>query len=178
MLEPVDVAMDKNGRVFIGSIDYENGEPVSSRPVEMTSQGAHINGLDGYKLISAGYACHIYGGSRQAYIRPVYDVTPNVSSPVVDITSGCTVGFRYIQLGSIPAKSVTAEITALCDLGVNIRLDDYRGRVIASMELKKGEAEKSCTISSGVIGKHAVYFEFVSDSDGAVAEFSRFTFDR
>lgn len=178
MLEPVDVAMDKNGRVFIGSIDYENGEPVSSRPVEMTSQGAHINGLDGYKLISAGYACHIYGGSRQAYIRPVYDVTPNVSSPVVEITSGCTVGFRYIQLGSIPAKSVTAEITALCDLGVNIRLDDYRGRVIASMELKKGETEKTCPITSGVIGKHAVYFEFVSDSDGAVAEFSRFTFDR
>ncbi|MCD7842255.1 MAG: family 43 glycosylhydrolase, partial [Lachnospiraceae bacterium] len=59
MLEPIDVAMDKNGKIFIGEITYEDGEPVASKPVEMTSQGAHVNGLDAYSLISAGYACHL-----------------------------------------------------------------------------------------------------------------------
>src|SRR5699024_9865843 len=81
MIEPVDVAMDKNGKIFIGDITYKDGEPVSSRPVEMTSSGAQVNGLDAYKLISAGYACHIYGGSKRAYIKPVYEKTESASSP-------------------------------------------------------------------------------------------------
>ena len=33
-------------------------------------------------------------------------------------------------------------------------------------------------LAAGVVGKHAVYFEFVSDEDGVVASFDKFTFDR
>ena len=178
MIEPVDVALDTNGKLFIGDITYKDGEPVSSRPVEMTSSGAQVNGLDAYKLISAGYACHIYGGSKRAYIKPVYEKTESASSPVVDITNGTTVGFRYLQFGLNTPKTVTAEINALEDITVNIRIDDYKGKVVASMKLKKGETSKTADITSGIIGKHAVYFEFGSESAEAAAELVRFTFDR
>lgn len=178
MIEPVDVAMDKNGRIFIGDITYKDGEPVASKPVEMTSQGAQVNGLDAYKLISAGYACHIYGSSMRTYIAPVYEQVESVSAPVVDITNETTVGFRYLQFGTNSPKTVTAEINALADITVNVRLDDYKGKVVATMKLAKGETSKTADITSGIVGKHAVYFEFKSEASCAVAEFVRFTFDR
>lgn len=185
MIEPVDVAMDKNGRIFIGKITYKDGEPVASVPVEMTSQGAHINGLDAHKIISAGYACHIYGGKKGgpnggaggAYIKPVYEKDDNISSPIVDITSKLTVGFRYLQFGAISAKSVTAKITAMEDLTVNVRVDDYQGKIIATGNMKKGDKEFKAAINSGLIGKRAIYFEFLSKSDNVIAEFDSFTFD-
>ena len=73
---------------------------------------------------------------------------------------------------------MTAEINALEDITVNVRLDDYKGKVVASMRLKKGETSKTADITSGIIGKHAVYFEFRSESAEAAAELVRFTFDR
>ena len=120
MVEPVDVAVDKNGRIFIGKIKYENGEPVSSDVVDCTSQGFNLNGLDAFSLISAGYTCHMYDGKglpmyqdnaegtnkdvRVAHIQPVYE---GESSPVVDIQSGATIGFRYINFGESGAKTAT-----------------------------------------------------------------------
>lgn len=186
MIEPVDVASDKNGKVFIGKITYDkDGQPVASEPVEMTSQGAHLNGLDARKIISAGYACHIFGGAKGgpnggadgAYIQPVYEQKDSVSSPIVNITNALTVGFRYLQFGNKSAKSVTVEIKAIENLHVNVRLDNYQGRIIAAFDMKKGESKASAEISAGLTGKHAVYFEFLSDSKNDIAEFSTFTFD-
>lgn len=178
MIEPIDVAMDKNGKIFIGDITYKDGEPVSSKPVEMTSQGAHINGLDAYKLISAGYACHIYGSSMRTYVAPVYEQEEGVSAPVVDITDGTTVGFRYLQFGMNAPKTVTAEINAHADITVNVRVDDYQGKIVATMKLNKGETVKTADLTSGIVGKHAVYFEFRSEQSSEIAQFVRFTFDR
>ncbi len=178
MMEPVDVAMGKDGRLYIGDITYADGEPVSSKPVPMTSQGAHINGLDAYKRISAGYACHLRGGNAKAYIKPVYRKEDNISAPIVNITDGTVAGYRYIQFGSNAPRTVTAEITALQDVTVNVRIDRHDGRIAAVFRLKAGETSASANLTTGVIGKHAVYFEFRSDGEGVVAEFSRFTFDR
>ncbi|MBR6389752.1 MAG: family 43 glycosylhydrolase [Lachnospiraceae bacterium] len=66
MIEPVDVAIGKDGHPYVGRIRYENGEPVESLPVEMTSQGAYVNGIDAYLEISAGYACHMYDGTSDS----------------------------------------------------------------------------------------------------------------
>jgi len=43
--------------------------------------------------------------------------------------------------------------------------------------LKAGEREAQASLSCGVIGKHAVYFEFLCP-EGTEAEFDWFTFDR
>ncbi len=178
MMEPVDVAMGRDGTLYIGEIRYLNGEPVSSRPVEMTSQGAHINGLDATQWISAGYACHIHGSRQRAYVEPRYEQRDDVSTPVVGITSGTTVGFRYLQFGSNPPQCVTLVVNHDRPMSVLVRLDSYRGRVIARLDFSGTDNEKSAALATGVIGKHAVYFEFVSDEADAIVSFDRFTFSR
>jgi len=185
MLEPVDVAFDKNGKVFIGKITYENGEPVKSEPVEMTSQGANINGIDARKIISAGYACHIFGGEKGgpngcaggAYITATWEQKENCSSPIVDISSNLTVGFRYLQFGTKTPETVTINGSAIQDLTVNVRVDDYKGKIVASCNMKKGDKTAVAKITSGLIGKRAVYFEFISENKGIIASFDTFSFD-
>lgn len=177
MLEPIDVAMGSEGRLYIGDIKYLNGEPISSKPVEMTSQGPHINGLDAYKWISAGYACHIHGSKEYAYVEPGYEQVDTISTPVVGITSGTTVGFRYLQFGSNAPKTATVVLGEHKNLKINIRIDSYRGRIVASSDISSSEDTLTLKINAGVIGKHAVYFEFLSEETGVVAKFDRFTFD-
>ena len=179
MLEPVDVAMGKDGKVYIGDITFVGGEPVSSKPVEMTSQGGHINGLDAYQIISAGYACHL-SPLRQAYVKPVYEQIEGVSAPVVGIKDGTTAGFRYLQFGAAAPKSVTVRAAVKAaeagnSMTVRVRLDDWRGRVVAELAVRPGDmAEYSASVTAGIVGKHAVYFEFTG---GGEAEFDWFTFD-
>ena len=176
MLEPVDVALGSDGALYIGDIRYLNGEPVSARPVEMTSQGAHINGLDAFSWISAGYACHIHGSRQRAYVEPRYEQRDDISTPVVGITSGTTVGFRYLQFGGNAPRTVTAVMNRHRPMKVNVRLDSYRGCVAACLDFSGEENEKTAALTTGVVGKHAVYFEFLSDADGEIASFDRFTF--
>lgn len=177
MLEPIDVAMGKDGKLYIGDVKFLNGEPVSSGVVEMTSQGPHINGLDARKWISAGYACHIYGSTVKAYIKPGYEKTDDISTPVVSLSSGSTVGFRYLQFGSNAPRSVTVVLLEHKKIIVNVRVDSYKGRIVASSEFSEKEFKKEFELTAGVVGKHAVYFEFISDESGAVVDFDRFTFD-
>lgn len=178
MMEPVDVALGKDGRLYIGDVKYLAGEPVSSKPVEMTSQGPHINGLDAYKWISAGYACHLSGGSKTAYIEPVYEERDDVSMPVSDITSGTTVGFKYLQFGCVSAKTVTVVLAKPAKVTVKAHLDYHKGRVISTIGFNGAKPEETGKIAEGVIGKHAVYFEFLTEDKEAALSFDRFTFDR
>jgi hypothetical protein len=143
----------------------------------MTSQGAHINGLDAYKWISAGYACHIYGSRKRAYVRPGYEQREDLSTSVVDITSGTTVGFRYLQFGVNTAKSVSVVLEEAKKLKVLVRLDSYKGRVISVLDFTGSEKELTAELACGVIGKHAVYFEFLLQDPEETCIFDRFTFD-
>ena len=171
MIEPVDIALARDGKIYIGDITYVNGEPVSSKPVEMTSSGASVNGIDAHKIISAGYACHI-SPLHQAYIKAVYEQAEGVSAPIVNIKDGTTVGFRYLQFGTNSPSSVTLSAKADKPMNVRVRLDSWRGRVIAELEINSGEV--TAPLTAGIIGKRAVYFEFSGEGE---AEFDWFTFD-
>ncbi len=175
MLEPVDVALSKDGKLFIGDITYDkNGEPVSCKPVEMTSQGGNLNGIDAYSIISAGYTCHTAGCNYcETYIQPVYDKIDSVSAPLVNIPAGCTVGFRYLQFGKLSPLTVTMWAEAETDFAVNVRIDSHKGKTIGTIGFRAGESVSSATLDYGVVGKHAVYFEFL----GSCPKFDRFTFD-
>ena len=177
MVEPVDVAMDSHGRLYIGNITYKDGEPVSSGPVEMTSQGPNINGIDAYSWISAGYACHIYGGKKNAYIMPGYEMRDDISTPVVDISDGTTVGFRYLQFGNNAPGTVTVQVDSNRAVTVKVRIDSYRGRVVAGLQFNGDETELTVPLLAGIIGKHAVYFEFNCKDENESISFNRFTFD-
>ena len=136
-----------------------------------------MNGLDARKWISAGYACHIFGGRTNAYIRPGYEQRDDISTPVVDISSGTTVGFRYLQFGATPPKSVTVVLGEARKVRVNVRTDSYRGRVAATLDFPGNAKELTAPLTAGVIGRHAVYFEFLSEDAEGVCSFDRFTFD-
>ncbi len=174
MIEPVDVALAKDGKIYIGDITYVGGEPVSAKPVEMTSCGASVNGIDAYKIISAGYACHI-SPLHQAYIKAVYEQVEGVSAPVVGIKNGTTVGFRYLQFGTNAPKSVTVSATLTKPMTVRVHIDGFAGRTVAELEMGEGQSVCSASLTAGIIGKRAVYFEFSGDGE---AEFDWFTFDR
>jgi hypothetical protein len=173
MMEPVDVVQGKNGKVWIGKVDYLDGEPVASRPVEMTSQGPQINGINAREWISAGYACHMYGGRETAWIEPVYDQREDVSARIMNITDGTVIGFRYLQFGLNTPRTLTAVITADASVNVSVRLDAPGGREIARLEAVNGEV--TVPLNGGITGKHAVYFVFET-AEGR-AEMDRFTFD-
>ena len=60
-----------------------------------------------------------------------------------------------------------------------MRIDSYRGRIVSVLdfpEASEGQIEKTADLTAGVIGKHAVYFEFLSEEDGEIASFDRYTF--
>ena len=173
MLEPVDVVQGKDGKVWIGKVDFLDGEPVASRPVEMTSQGPHLNGIDAREWISAGYACHLYGGKETAWIETVYEQREDVSARVMDITDGLTVGFRYLQFGLNTPRTVTVVMKTEGAGKVHVRLDTPGGQEIALLEAQDGEV--TVPLLGGVTGKHAVYFIF--EIVGGKAEMDRFTFD-
>ena len=61
-------------------------------------------------------------------------------------------------------------------LRINVRIDSYQGRIVASMDFSENESEKVSELTSAVVGKHAVYFEFLSEETGVIAEFDRFRF--
>lgn len=183
MIEPVDVALGKDGKLYIGKITYKDGEPVSSVPVEMTSQGVQVNGLDARKWISAGYACHLHGGKKNAYIKAVYDKTDDVTAPIVNISDGLKAGYRYLQFGLKSPLTISVQIEAMENITVNVRADSHDGKIITTFSMNKGEKECTSRLDSSLLGKHAVYFEFRSKdaslaADAEIARFNRFTFDR
>ena len=191
MVEPVDIAMGKDGKIYIGKITYENGEPVKSDVVDATSQGFYLDGLDAYSIISAGYTCHMYDGLgkpmyqgnaegtnegvRVAHIQPVYE---GESSPVVDIQSGATIGFKYLNFGSDGASA--AELTGDIPAGfkVSIRIDSYDGKVVGATEVSEDSKEVSFELSEKITGKHAVYFEFNTENAEDRAIFDCFRFQK
>ena len=176
MLEPIDAAQGRDGTIYLGKIEYRDGEAVASGPVEMTSQGAHVNGLDARKWISAGYCCHLHGGREKAYIAPVYERREDISAPVRNITDGTAVGFRYLQFGMNTPRTLTLLASAEEGTSVRVRLDRPDGREIAVFHPDETGKANTEPLSGGIVGKHAVYFLFCGMKEGK-AEMDRFTFN-
>ncbi len=172
MVEPVEVALSSKGEIFIGDITFENGEPVKASPVEMTSQGANVDGIDAYSIISAAYTCHISGAG---YIKTTY--SEDEMSSVADISDGTVVGFRYLQFENTSPKSVKAYISAKTDITVNLRIGGHKGQIAATMKFDSGNTKAEALLTQQITGKQAVYFEFFGKQSDIIAEFYSFTFD-
>ncbi|MBQ5769115.1 MAG: hypothetical protein IIV94_09605, partial [Clostridiales bacterium] len=60
---------------------------------------------------------------------------------------------------------------------VSIRLDSYDGKVVATKAAEEDVKEIVFEITEKITGKHAVYFEFVTENGETRAVFDTFTFD-
>ncbi len=175
MLEPCDVALGKDGKLYIGDITYVDGEPVSSKPVEMTSQGPYVNGIDARMIISAGFACHLYG-SKSTFVPRIDE--PEVSAPIVGITNGTSVGFRYIQFGSESPKTITLYVNALENFNITTSVKFCGGKEFTeTIHVKKGDKVVTAPLTVNMLGKHIIYFIFSGEDGKTIAEFDSFTFD-
>lgn len=165
MLEPIDVKL-QNDTLYIGNIEYDkDGKVLSCSEAEMTSQGAHTDGLDARKIISAGYACYIDSPDKtnRAYIKPIYDDN-NPSAPVVNISGETTIGFKYLNFGSIPPKELYIRIKPLCGrIGIQAFADAPGSNSLCDFTHESSGYDyqiASVKLSKGIVGKHAVYFKF------------------
>lgn len=186
MLDPIDAAVGSDGRVYLGRVEYRDGEPVSAREAEMTSQGAHFSGLDARAIISAGYACALISetdgetpfaaSSEGAYIKPIYD---GVSSPIVRIKSVTTAGFKYIDFGKEPPKEIYLKLDNAVSGGtVEVRLDSADGELAAKFRTEAGKNEYTAELMTDITGKHALFFRFMHDDPNTdICEFDCFTFE-
>lgn len=186
MLEPIEVALGQNGQVFIGEITYDAaGEPVSCREVEMTSQGAYVNGLPADCMISAGRAVYIdsFEQDNQTYILPVYD-TNNQSAPIVNIRKKTIVGFKYIDLQGKDWAKIIMRVKAEGDMTVSVHLDSpdtsavARGTVFACADYQLIELalpiQDADSLEKASL-KRAIYFEF--ELPEGAASFDWFSFE-
>lgn len=177
MIEQIDAAVDKNGRVYLGKVEYnEKCEPCGCTEAEMTSQGAHINGLCAYDIISAGYACYIDPsyGKRPAYIRPIYD-SNNSSAPIVNIKGRVVIGFKYINFGNyspdklfIRAKGSAASVTVTADKPGYVSVTDF------VTEPSYDYHWVGINVKNTIKGKHSLFFTF--ETEGTY-EFDAFCFE-
>jgi hypothetical protein len=190
MVEPVDVAVGKDGKIYIGKIEYKDGEPVKSDVVDMTSQGFYKDGLDAFAIISAGYTCHMYDGTgkhnyldnaegtnrdvRRAHIKPVYEGN---SAPVVDIQSGATIGFKYLNFGEVGASSAVLTGSIPAGTKISVILDSYDGEAAGAAEVLTDSKEITLDLSKKVTGKHAVYFSFMNNDEEKRSIFDTFRFE-
>ncbi len=186
MLEPIEVAADHGGRLYMGQITYDaEGEPIASKEAEMTSQGAYKEGLPAEQIISANRACYIDSEdeANSAYILPVYDENSQ-SAPVVNMREKTVIGFKYIDFGQGGYTNIVLRVKAeKADAAVSVCLDAPNNRGAAdSMELAKGQICFGCgyqqitlPLMQKVSGRRAVYFTF--DSVEGISSFDWFTFE-
>ena len=186
MLEPIEVEADSDGRVFIGKIIRDkSGKPVCSVEAEMTSQGAHTGGLDARAIISAGYACRITSSaegvtpfartSMGPYIKPIYDKEA-LSAPIVRITNGTRIGFKYIDFGSASPTELYVRLNnAITGGKITVYANEQS---IAEITTAQDISEYIVPLTATVTGKHELLFEFAyNNNNNNICEFDRFTFE-
>ncbi|MCR5585569.1 MAG: carbohydrate-binding protein, partial [Lachnospiraceae bacterium] len=102
-----------------------------------------------------------------------------ISSPIVNISSGTTIGFRYLNFGDRSPSDVSVRINALTDVSLKVIMDSYDGEIVGLSEIPKtnGFSEFVVPLTKKFHGKHAVYFCFTAIKRENIAEFDCFSFE-
>lgn len=174
MVEAIDVKVTDDGRVVISE-------------AEVTSQGFEINGMNPYKMQTAGSACFITGGPQ---VEAHYN-EENPGSNVINIKNGSIVGYKYLNFDAGRGKR-TRNMAAveIIPKGVNgsvdIMLDrpweSAGGTKIGSFEIsaaddKAGVVKTVDLDTEGSIeGKHALFFVFKGQGSSNICDLKAFQF--
>lgn len=169
MAEPIDLRFEGHGE----------GRRVLIDQVEMTSQGLWSDGLDAYRVLEAGIACHLTGG---AYITTGYREKPEYN-PIAEIRNNVVIGYKYLDFGigegpvhvEIELKSKGAAGSARLFLD---KPNEEQGTCIGELLIPAGTGAYQLVSGTlqNVMGRHAVYFRF--ELPEAVCEINKFRFYR
>ena len=192
MAVKVNVYCDEAGSLKIDEAEY-------------TSEGFCINGLDPYRPLLAACMCYALptGGSWRAPEGPVFafnlgdDVDPAAERDnwygVRNIRNHTWIGYKYYNFGSgVNADRLSLQLTLkeFAAGSVNIYAADARKSVkdpeqkktlIGKIELT-GENAEAHTVTGEIfakdilVGKKAIYMEFITESEETVAEINELVF--
>ena len=200
MVAPVEVKVEEGpgGKVYISEGEYN-------------SEGFASQGLDPFRKTPAGLACYLTGPSGSSnefpnfyfsgsYIKPTYYTPGSYESPfnekipfdpVVNNTSGSTVGYKYLDFSRLAGKSSLELICHVVPEGIDgeIRLlagspfTSRGGKEIGSFRLTSDMPREMTEIRiplsglEGLDGKQALYFLFGSDTkETSICELHDFRF--
>lgn len=173
-VEPIDVSVTPDGKVEITE-------------AEVTSQGFEIDGLNPYKMQTAGSSCFLTGGS---YILAHYD-TDYAGSDVTGISNGSIVGFKYLNFdagrGTRQDNTIAVKLMPKGTGGtIDIMLDHpwltAGGTQIGTIDIPAENSGSDIVVTADIEdleeieGKHALYFVFKSSARGNLCDLKAFQF--
>lgn len=174
MAEPVDITFTEDGKVEISE-------------AEVTSEGMEMNGLDPFKLYSAGISCYTTGGS---YIQATWDKN-DIGGAVSNNKNGAIVGYKYFNFtnfceGKKDCLNLRINYTGTGNDGIiKVRLDSpyTDGKDLGTISVEKSDSQiapvtKILSIDPEKIepGKHALYFLFETSSESSLCSLNSFQF--
>ena len=208
----------RQGYIEKVDLSFKDGKLVITTPEYTSSMGESI---DAYHTWPAYIACHLWPtvfsesniektlyidtplrGAPDNYWNMIYD-NPEYAlhrSPVVGITDGAEVGFKYLNFGE---KSDKVSLTILVsreenyvDGVMNIYIDapseEKGGTLIGSIDISAEDITKAevtatssdsvewkslnATMDKEISGVHGVYFLFKSEEEGIICKLDEFTF--
>lgn len=174
MAEPVDITFTEDGKVKISE-------------AEVTSEGMEMNGLDPFKLYSAGISCYTTGGS---YIQATWDKN-DIGGAVSNNKNGAIVGYKYFNFtnfceGKKDCLNLRINYTGTGNDGIiKVRLDSpyTDGKDLGTISVEKSDSQiapvtKMLSIDPEKIepGKHALYFLFETSSESSLCSLNSFQF--
>lgn len=174
MAEPVNITFTEDGKVKISE-------------AEVTSEGMEMNGLDPFKLYSAGISCYTTGGS---YIQATWDKN-DIGGAVSNNKNGAIVGYKYFNFtnfceGKKDCLNLRINYTGTGNDGIiKVRLDSpyTDGKDLGTISVEKSDSQiapvtKMLSIDPEKIetGKHALYFLFETSSESSLCNLHSFQF--
>lgn len=174
MAEPVDITFTEDGKVKISE-------------AEVTSEGMEMNGLDPFKLYSAGISCYTTGGS---YIQATWDKN-DIGGAVSNNKNGAIVGYKYFNFTNFCEEkkdclNLRINYTGTGNDGIiKVRLDSpyTDGKDLGTISVEKSDSQiapvtKMLSIDPEKIktGKHALYFLFETSSESSLCSLNSFQF--
>lgn len=174
MAEPVDITFTEDGKVKISE-------------AEVTSEGMEMNGLDPFKLYSAGISCYTTGGS---YIQATWDKN-DIGGAVSNNKNGAIVGYKYFNFTNFCKEkkdclNLRINYTGTGNDGIiKVRLDSpyTDGKDLGTISVEKSDSQiapvtKILSIDPEKIepGKHALYFLFETSSESSLCSLNSFQF--
>ena len=174
MAEPVNITFTEDGKVKISE-------------AEVTSEGMEMNGLDPFKLYSAGISCYTTGGS---YIQATWDKN-DIGGAVSNNKNGAIVGYKYFNFtnfceGKKDCLNLRINYTGTGNDGIiKVRLDSpyTDGKDLGTISVEKSDSQiapvtKILSIDPEKIepGKHALYFLFETSSESSLCSLNSFQF--